>query len=136
MARKDPSLLPARGSWPSAISDRGPSTVVDDLGRSSLPLQKLTKLSPWRLSTLESTDLAVSVGKNFLVECAFRHLQRRPVALCECFGFRGSLFTGADHSHLSRYVSICLFGSLVMRAAANKPNINVVAVNDPFIPVE
>lgn len=27
-------------------------------------------------------------------------------------------------------------GRLVMRAAANKPNINVVAVNDPFIPVE
>jgi hypothetical protein len=26
--------------------------------------------------------------------------------------------------------------SLVMRAAANKPNINIVAVNDPFIPVE
>jgi glyceraldehyde 3-phosphate dehydrogenase len=23
-----------------------------------------------------------------------------------------------------------------MRAAANKPNINIVAVNDPFIPVE
>jgi hypothetical protein len=29
MARKDPPLLPARGSWPPAISDRGPSTVVD-----------------------------------------------------------------------------------------------------------
>ena len=29
-----------------------------------------------------------------------------------------------------------LFHSLVMRAAANKPNINIVAVNDPFIPVE
>ena len=27
-------------------------------------------------------------------------------------------------------------GRLVMRAAANKPNINIVAVNDPFIPVE
>jgi len=27
-------------------------------------------------------------------------------------------------------------GRLVMRAAANKPNINVVAVNDPFIPVD
>lgn len=27
-------------------------------------------------------------------------------------------------------------GRLLMRAAANKPNINVVAVNDPFIPVE
>jgi hypothetical protein len=26
--------------------------------------------------------------------------------------------------------------SLVMRAAANKPNINIVAVNDPFIPVD
>jgi len=26
-------------------------------------------------------------------------------------------------------------GRLVMRAAANKPNINIVAVNDPFIPV-
>jgi len=26
--------------------------------------------------------------------------------------------------------------SLVMRAAANKPHINIVAVNDPFIPVE
>jgi len=26
--------------------------------------------------------------------------------------------------------------SLVMRAAANKPNINIVAINDPFIPVE
>jgi hypothetical protein len=31
------------------------------------------------------------------------------------------------------FTSIC---SLVMRAAANKPNINIVAVNDPFIPVE
>mmetsp|Transcript_15004 Transcript_15004/g.36644 ORF Transcript_15004/g.36644 Transcript_15004/m.36644 type:complete len:337 (-) Transcript_15004:2777-3787(-) len=27
-------------------------------------------------------------------------------------------------------------GRLVMRAAANKPNINIVAVNDPFIPVD
>ncbi|KAL7529714.1 hypothetical protein ACHAWF_003091 [Thalassiosira exigua] len=27
-------------------------------------------------------------------------------------------------------------GRLVMRAAANKPNVNIVAVNDPFIPVE
>jgi len=27
-------------------------------------------------------------------------------------------------------------GRLVMRAAKNKPNINIVAVNDPFIPVE
>jgi len=27
-------------------------------------------------------------------------------------------------------------GRLVMRAAANKPHINIVAVNDPFIPVE
>jgi glyceraldehyde 3-phosphate dehydrogenase len=26
--------------------------------------------------------------------------------------------------------------SLVMRAAANKPNINIVAINDPFIPVD
>ena len=33
-------------------------------------------------------------------------------------------------------VSLYFFLSLVMRAAANKPNINVVAVNDPFIPVE
>lgn len=27
-------------------------------------------------------------------------------------------------------------GRLVMRAAANKPNVNIVAVNDPFIPVD
>jgi glyceraldehyde 3-phosphate dehydrogenase len=27
-------------------------------------------------------------------------------------------------------------GRLVMRAAANKPNINIVAINDPFIPVD
>ena len=30
---------------------------------------------------------------------------------------------------------VCFPQSLVMRAAANKPNIEVVAVNDPFIPV-
>jgi glyceraldehyde 3-phosphate dehydrogenase len=29
-----------------------------------------------------------------------------------------------------------LFVSLVMRAAANKPHINIVAINDPFIPVD
>jgi glyceraldehyde 3-phosphate dehydrogenase len=27
-------------------------------------------------------------------------------------------------------------GRLVMRAAANRPDINIVAVNDPFIPVD
>ena len=32
-------------------------------------------------------------------------------------------------------LSMPFFYSLVMRAAANKPNINIVAVNDPFIPV-
>ena len=32
--------------------------------------------------------------------------------------------------------SSIIHSSMVMRAAANKPNINIVAVNDPFIPVD
>ena len=36
----------------------------------------------------------------------------------------------------THFFRLSLFHSLVMRAAANKPNINIVAVNDPFIPVE
>ena len=38
--------------------------------------------------------------------------------------------------HHSNIVFSRFVNSLVMRAAANKPHINIVAVNDPFIPVE
>uniref|UniRef100_A0A7S2Y1Q5 Glyceraldehyde-3-phosphate dehydrogenase n=2 Tax=Entomoneis paludosa TaxID=265537 RepID=A0A7S2Y1Q5_9STRA len=51
--------------------------------------------------------------------------------------FCASVWITASVSHLDfplLPVSLHIF-SLVMRAAANKPNINIVAVNDPFIPV-
>ena len=54
-----------------------------------------------------------------------------------------------SHGHIQAYLNVIILThktshprlyyniiSLVMRAAANKPNINIVAVNDPFISVD
>ena len=55
-----------------------------------------------------------------------------------------SLFWTSKDENLSRFfflthlvvLHLLTMISLVMRAAANKPNINIVAINDPFIPVD
>jgi len=55
---------------------------------------------------------------------------------------KGSIITVVIHANLHLKTRLILsshqiiYHSLAMRAAANKPNISIVAVNDPFIPVD